>query len=190
MDVDRNEARTGEITNALREMRSRAQVDADRVFALVEPELRWRVERECGRDHCSTLSQTTAIVHDAFLRLAQEQVCWKDRDHYFSVATLIVRRLLVDLARRERRAKRGGGRIRVALPADLVTATPDPGLVLDLDAAIERLRAMRPRWARLAELRVFGGLGNHEIAAVLGVALRTVEHDWHFVRAWLHRELS
>lgn len=179
----------GDITRALHALQAREVGAADRLFALVEQELRARVARLRAGARPDPCSQTTAVVHDAFLRLDGERGPWQNRGHYLGVATLTAQRLILDLARRQRRQKRGGGAADVDLPEHLADLLPDPDFVLDLQAAIERLGALRSRWRQLAELRTFGGLDNHSIAEALGVSLSTVEHDWAFVRAWLHREL-
>lgn len=184
-----HDSEPGDITRALHASQAREEGAADRLFALVEPELRARVARLRAGARPDPCSQTTAVVHDAFLRLDGERGPWQNRDHYLGVATLAARRLVLDLARRQRRQKRGGGAADVDLPEHLADLLPDPDFVLDLQAALERLGELRPRWRQLAELRVFEGLDNQSIADVLEVSLSTVEHDWVFVRAWLHREL-
>lgn len=180
----------GDITRALHASQAHEAGATAHLFALVEPELRARVARLRAGGRPDPCSQTTAVVHDAFLRLDGERAAWQNRDHYLGVATLTAQRLILDLARRQRRHKRGGGRPDVDLPEHLADQLPDPDLVLDLQAALERLGALRPRWRQLAELRVFVGLDNRGIADMLEVSLSTVEHDWAFVRAWLHRELE
>ena len=190
MNASGNKSSHGEITRALRAAQAREPGAGDRLFGLVHGELRARVTRlraGARRDSCT---QTTSLVDDAFLRLDAERMPWQSRDHYLGVATLIVQRLFLDLARRQQRHKRGGGVPAHDLPEHLADLLPDPDFVLDLQAALERLGALRPRWRQIAELRAFGGLDNRAIAATLGVSLSTVEHDWPFVRAWLHRELG
>jgi RNA polymerase sigma factor (TIGR02999 family) len=179
-----------DVTRALRAAQAREPGAGDRLFGLVQGELRARVARLRTGVRREVCSQTTSLVDDAFLRLNAERVTWQNRDHYLGVATLMVQRMILDLARRQQRRKRGGGEPSLGLPDDLTDLLPDPDFVLDLQAALERLGALRPRWRRIAELRAFGGLDNRTIAATLGVSLSTVEHDWAFVRAWLHRELA
>lgn len=184
------EAAPGEITRALHAAQAHEPGAAETLFRLVQHELRARVARLRSGGRRDPCSQTTSVVHDTFLRLDVERTPWRNHDHYFAIATLTAQRLVLDLARRGQRRKRGGAQRALDLDDHLAALLPDPDFLLDLQAAMERLGAMRPRWQQLAELRVFGGLDNHAIAATLGVSLSTVEHDWAFVRAWLHRALG
>lgn len=198
MNVAKNESTRASpgipVTHALRAAQGGQAVAVAELFGIVEPEIRRRVARERARGPRVAQTQTTALVHDVFFRLQRQRNAWRDRDHYFAVTTMAVRRLLLDLAKGERRqvlgvASKSGGAAG-AVAENLVAHLPDPALVLDLHEAIERLTASNPRWGQVAELRAFGGRNNHEIAALLGVSLRTVEHDWAYVRAWLHRALG
>jgi len=136
--------------------------------------------------------QTTALVHEAYLRLAgQQRPYWPDRAGFCAAAAQAIRRILIDHARRRASRRRGGAAAR-RVPLDSgVLAAPTPSIdVLVLDEALSRLAAVSPRQARVAELRYFGGLTDDETAAVLGVSRRTVQTDWRGARAWLYRALS
>ena len=135
--------------------------------------------------------QTTALVHEAYLKLIdQSRVEWQDRAHFYSVAALAIRRTLVDEARRRQAVKRGGAGQQV--PLEQVFELPGaPGAdLVALDDALEQLARNDPRKSRVIELRFFGGLSIPETAAVLDISHATVERDWSLARAWLHRELS
>lgn len=136
--------------------------------------------------------QTTALVHEAYLRLAgQHRPQWPDRAGFCAAAAQAIRRILLDHARRRASRKRGGAVARQIALDSGVLAAPTPVIdVLILDEALSRLAAMSPRQARVAELRYFGGLTDDETAAVLGVSRRTVQTDWRGARAWLYRALS
>ncbi|MFO0875295.1 MAG: ECF-type sigma factor [Phycisphaerales bacterium] len=140
------------------------------------------------RDH--TL-QPTALVNEAYLRLVgQHSTDWKDRVHFFAVASLVIRRVLVDHARERAAAKRGAGMARVPLDdADVACSAPDVDIV-DLDDALTRLAELDARQARIVELRFFGGLTIDEVAGVLEVAGRTVDREWQCARGWLYAQLS
>ena len=132
--------------------------------------------------------QATALVHEAWLRLADQQVAWRGRAHFLGVAAQLMRRILVDHARARHAAKRGGGATRVTLSdAPAVEETTD---VLALHEALDRLAALDPDQARLVELRWFGGFSIEETGEVLGVSPATVKREWAIARAWLHRELT
>jgi RNA polymerase sigma factor (TIGR02999 family) len=154
----------------------------DRLHAMAAAVL--RSERP---DH--TLS-ATALVHEAYLRLPEPgRVEWQDRGHFMAVACRVMRRVLVDHARRRAAAKRGGGE-RVTLRDDLA-ALPDRTLeILSLDEALSRLETLDERQARVVEMRFFSGLEVDEIGRVLGVSEATVKRDWRFARAWLLAELA
>jgi RNA polymerase sigma factor (TIGR02999 family) len=154
----------------------------DQLHRLAEAAL--RSERP---DH--TLS-ATALVHEAYLRLPEPgRVQWQDRGHFMAVASRVMRRVLVDHARRRSAAKRGGGE-RVTLRDDLAVV-PDRTLeILCLDEALSRLEALDQRQARVVEMRFFSGLEVEEIGRVLGVSEATVKRDWRFARAWLLAELA
>jgi len=135
--------------------------------------------------------QPTALVHEAYLNLIDpQQIGFEDRTHFFAVAAKVMRRILIDHARRRAAARRGGQWTRVAWD-DEVIMTTDKGIdILALNEALEKLTKRNPRQARVVELRFFGGLTIAEAAEVLGVGHATVEADWAFAKAWLAKELG
>ncbi len=135
--------------------------------------------------------QATALVHEAYLRLAgQEGGQWQDKRHFIAVAAEMMRRVLVDHARARQRVKRGSGLANVSLSEAVELADGRNVEVLDLDRALIRLAEVDPRKARLVELRYFGGLTMEESAELLGASVPTLERDWRFSRAFLRRELD
>ena len=135
--------------------------------------------------------QTTALVHEAFVRLIDwQQVQWQSRAHFFGVAATLMRHILVQFAREQQAAKRGGQAIRVTLSEAVSLGTRhDPDLV-KLDDALTTLEKLNPRQARVVELRFFGGLSLEEAAEVVRVSAITVRRDWRAAQAWLHQQLS
>jgi RNA polymerase sigma factor (TIGR02999 family) len=136
--------------------------------------------------------QPTALVHEAYVRLIdQTQVKWRNRAHFFGVAAGMMRRILVDNARRRRADKRGGGWERVTLAGDEAAADSHKAIdVLALHEALERLAAFDPQQARIVELRYFGGLTIEETAEVVGISPATVVREWTIAKAWLRADLS
>jgi RNA polymerase sigma-70 factor (ECF subfamily) len=136
--------------------------------------------------------QATAIVHEAYLRLVdQTRVDWQGRTHFFAVGAEMIRRVLVDDARRRHSLKRGGDRQRLALEThDGESALASDVDLLALDDALSRLAALDPRAARIVELKFFGGLREPDVAQILGVSASTVRDDWRMARAWLRQELG
>jgi RNA polymerase sigma factor (TIGR02999 family) len=133
---------------------------------------------------------TTGLVHETYIRLVdQSRVEWRDRGHFLLVAGWAMRRILVDYARRNRAARRGGGSVRFTLDAD-VPAAERSEMVLALDEALERLAALDRRLSQVVECRYFGGLTEEETADVLGVTRRTVQRDWAKARGWLYLEMN
>jgi RNA polymerase sigma factor (TIGR02999 family) len=135
--------------------------------------------------------QATALVHEAYVRLVHQQdVSWKSRAQFFSVAAQMIRRILVDYARARGRLKRDAGGAREPLHSGIVVTGDDDALdVLALDEALAKLQALDARQAQIVELHFFGGLTLEEVAQYLGVSLRTVAGDWNMARGWLRREL-
>ena len=144
--------------------------------------------RNEGAEH--TL-QTTALVHEVYLRLVDAaQVNWRDRAQFFAMSAQMMRRILVDAARGRRAQKRGGDAVKVNLDE---TAQLSPGAdrsILALDDALQEFSQVAPRQAKVVELRYFGGLTEQEIVAVLNISPRTVRRDWDFARAWLLRQMK
>ena len=134
--------------------------------------------------------QTTALVNEAYLRLAdQTNPRWQNRAHFFAVSAQIMRRILVDFARARQNLKRGAGALQVTLDEGLVVSPESGADLLALDEALEKLAALNPRQSKVVELRYFGGLKEEELAEALNVSPRTIRHDWSVARAWLYREL-
>lgn len=163
----------------------------NRLIPIVYDELRRLAQSYLASAPVSPTLPATALVHEAYLKLIDgDRLAWKDRAHFFAIAATAVRQVLVDHARRRGRRRRGGDQLRVTLDEALALGqTPDTELWA-LSRALEKLGREHPEKERVVELRFFGGLTHEEIAAVLGVAMRTVERHWRFGRAWLYRELS
>ncbi|HEY8550005.1 MAG TPA: ECF-type sigma factor [Vicinamibacterales bacterium] len=162
-----------------------------RLMPLVERELN-RIARAClAGERANHSVSATALVNEAFLRLVQlDRIDWKDRAHFLSIGARLMRRVLVDLARARRAAKRGGEVVRVSLDEAMLPDNSRDTDVVRLDEALEALTRLDPRKGRVVELRFFGGLSTEETAAVLDVSPKTVIRDWTFARAWLQREMT
>jgi RNA polymerase sigma factor (TIGR02999 family) len=160
----------------------------DRLLPLLYDELHDIAGRHMRSERPEHTLQPTALVHEAFLRLAGVDVAYEDRAHFIRAASQAMRRVLVDHARARNAAKRGGN-VRVTLDEGL--APHDDGVVdlLVLEDALDRLAEAEPRWARVVELRFFGGLEVAETAAALGISTATAKRDWQFARAWLANAL-
>jgi RNA polymerase sigma factor (TIGR02999 family) len=180
-----------DVTFLLRAWRAGDDGAGDRLVEVLYQELHDMARRKLSRERAGGTLQTTALVHEAYLRLVdQRHVHWRDRGHFLALAATMMRRVLVDRARARRAGKRGSGAEPITL-TDAAAAGLDPAVeVLDVDRALERLAAAYPRPARVVELRFFGGLELEEIGAVVGVTERTIKRDWAFARAWLARELA
>ncbi len=134
--------------------------------------------------------QTTALVNEAYLRLAdQTNPNWQNRAHFFAVAARAMRQILVSYARSQRSQKRGGGALKVELDEVAVVSPEESKEIVDLHEALERLTTLDSRKAQVVELKYFGGLNYDEMAEVLKISPVTVRRDWEFARAWLHTEL-
>lgn len=192
VSAPREEPDAGEVTQLLRAW-SDGDADAfDRVLPLVYDELHRMAARYLVGERSSVSLQTTALVNELCLRLlGWDPVRWQNRGHFFGVSARMMRRVLVDIARR-RRAERRGGPNAVRVPLDAIDVPADePGAdLLAVDMAIELLAVEDPRKAQVVELRFFGGLSIEETAEALGVSVRTVHSDWAMARAWLYRTLS
>ena len=163
----------------------------NQLLPLVYAELRRVAARQVRRERVDHTLQPTALVHEAFLRLVdQREVNWQNRAHFFGVASNVMRRILVDHARRHRATKRGEGAPRVSMDEANDVAASDDSTVLALHHALERLEAVDAELARIVELRAFGGLTIEEAAHVLSVSPSTAKRDWRTARAWLNRELG
>ena len=163
----------------------------DELFPLVYAELRRIAAREMRREKPGRTLQTTALVHEAYLRLLKDaSLSFENRAHFLGVAARAMREILIEHARARSARKRGGGAVRLTLD-DLVAPVSSPSIdVLALDEALQRLARLDERHARVVELRYFGGLSVEETAAALELSPATVKRDWTLARAWLFRELA
>ena len=162
----------------------------ERMFPLVYDELRRLARRHLARESPGRTLTTTELVHEAYLKLIdQSRVQWNGRAHFLGVAAIAMRRIVVDRARSRRRLKRGGPNVFVPLESADLGADDRADLVVALDEALDRLRALDERQARVVECRFFGGLTEDETAEVLGIGVRTAKRDWARARSWLYAEL-
>lgn len=187
----REATQTQQATQLLKAWSGGDRVAADRLFPLVYDELRRLAHAKLRRERPGHTLSTTALVHEAYLRLIdQTRVEWQSRAHFFAIAAQAMRRILVDYARRRCAQKRGGPQRPLALEEGQVAVDEQAALVVTLDAALRRLGARSERMACVVECRFFGGLTQRETAEALGVSARTVRRDWQKARAWLYKELK
>ena len=183
--------RDGEVTRLLRAWGDGEESVLDKLIPLIQGELQRLARQHMQRERPGHTLQATALVNEAYLRLAATHgVWWNDRVHFFAVSARIMRRILVDSARAKSNRKHGGTDRKVALD-EVAIVSPERGKeLLALDDALERLAALNVRQSRVVELRYFGGLSETEIGAILQVSARTVRQDWSLARVWLYRELD
>jgi len=188
--MTRSDADRGDVTHLLREWRSGRRQALDRLLPLVHDELRRLARRSMRSERSGHTLQTTALVNEAYLRLVDADVAWRDRAHFFAVAARCMRRILVDHARARDSAKRGGGLPRITLDESLpVTTTRGRIDFLALDRALAALEAQDERKGRAVEMHYFAGLTVEEIAELLEVSPSTVKNDLRFARAFLRSGL-
>jgi RNA polymerase sigma factor (TIGR02999 family) len=180
-----------EITNLLKAWSAGDPAALDQLSKQVYDELRRMARRHMKGERRDRTLQTTALVHEVYLRLVDvTKVEWQQRAQFFAIAAQMMRRILVDAARARAADKRGNGVVRVNFDETaMVSPQPDRSVVA-LDDALAAFAAVAPRQAKVVELRYFGGLQEEEIVEVLQISPRTVRRDWEFARAWLVRELS
>lgn len=178
---------TGDVTGLLQAWRSGDSASGDRLLATIYQELKRIAASQLRHERPDHTLQTTALVHEAFLRLVDQRgVDWRDRAHFFGLAAGMMRRVLVDHFRARRALKRSAP--EAGAPVD-VFALGREAEVLDLDRALTALAASHPRQARVVEMRYFADLDVEEVALCLEISAPTVKRDWKFARAWLNAEL-
>jgi RNA polymerase sigma factor (TIGR02999 family) len=176
-----------QVTRLLQEWNDGDETALDQLLPLVHDELYQHMQRE-GPGH---ILQTSALINEAYLRLVdQPEIRWQNRAHFFGIAARIMRRVLVDEARKRNSAKRGGATIQVSLHDAMTVPQEQAANVVALDDALQSLEAIDLRQSEIVELRFFGGLSIDETAEVLKVSPGTVMRDWTFARAWLRNEMS
>lgn len=179
-----------EITELLAELSSGNRSALDELVPLVYDELRILARRHMVKERNDHTLDTTALVHEAYLKLVDVQrVTWQDRAHFFAMASRAMRRILIDHARARTRTKRGGKRQRLSLDDIALVSEKQAEDLIALDEALLRLGELSDRQSRVVEMRFFGGLGIEETAQVLGVSPASVKRDWQVARAWLNHEL-
>ncbi|HKR14674.1 MAG TPA: sigma-70 family RNA polymerase sigma factor [Pyrinomonadaceae bacterium] len=180
-----------QITELLAEWSGGNQAALDELYPLVYDELHKLARRYMSRERKGHTLQTTALINEAYVRLVdQRNVQWANRSHFFAISAQIMRRILIDHARRHQYAKRGGGAQQVSLDESAIIALDNLSEFLRLDEALKSLAELDPRRSRVVELRYFGGLNNEEIAGVLNISENTVIRDWNMARAWLYSQLT
>jgi RNA polymerase sigma-70 factor, ECF subfamily len=180
-----------DVTLLLRKLADGNQQAAGELIPVVYDELHRLAVRHLRRERQDHTLQPTALVHEAYIKLvAQRDADWQSRNHFFAVASNLMRRILVDYARRHLREKRGGGQTRLSLDEAPLLSPARPDTMLAIDESLTRLEKMDVRQARIVELRYFGGLTVEESAQVLGVSPTTIRREWASAKAWLYRELK
>lgn len=179
-----------DVTRILDRMGQSDPKAAEDLLPLVYDELRRLAAHKMAHEAAQTL-QPTALVHEVWLRLSQQaHAHWQNREHFYAVAAEVMRRILVDRARRRQARKHGGQLERVDLDAVELPGAGDDAVVLQIHDGLERLAAEDPQKAEVVKLRFFVGLENAEVAAVLGVSEKTVQRHWSFAKAWLYRAMQ
>ncbi|MEZ4417658.1 MAG: sigma-70 family RNA polymerase sigma factor [Gemmatimonadota bacterium] len=180
-----------DVTRLLQRMSDGDVRAVDRLLPVVYDELRELARKELRRERSDHTLNATALVNEAYLRLAQlDRIDWRGRAHFFGAAAQSMRRILIDYARRRTAEKRGEGAEHVSIDSVVVAARERPADLLALDEALARLEELDPRQARVVECRFFAGMEVKETAEALGISPATVKRDWVLARAWLNREMD
>jgi len=180
-----------QVTQLLREWSDGNDVALEQLMPLVYDELRSMAKRYMSGQNKGHTFQTTELIHEAYLKLAgAEKQDWKNRAHFFGVAALAMRHILVNYALSKQSQKRGGDRQRVTLNDNSVVSMERSEEIVALDEALKGLERLDARKGRVVELRYFGGLSIEETASILKVSHQTVQRDWRFAKSWLMRELT
>ncbi len=179
------------MTQLLAKWNNGDQAALEHLLSLVNDELRRLARNYLRRESPGHTLQPTALVNEAYLRLIdQRQVQWQNRAHFFGIAAQLMRRILVDHARRHAYAKRGGGAIQVSFDEGMAVTEAKAAELLAVHEALERLTKLDERKGHIVELRFFGGLSLEEVAEVLSISSPTVQREWRAAKAWLHRMLT
>jgi RNA polymerase sigma factor (TIGR02999 family) len=181
---------TEEVTRLLRSLNAGDRDAVDALVPIVYSELRKLAAHYLKSEREGHTLQPTALVHEAFLKLVEQETQWQNRTHFFAMAANLMRRILVDYARGHNAEKRGGAVEKVLLEDAFVFVKEKPSEMLALNEALDDLAKIDPRRAKVVELKFFGGLNNEEIAEVLGVHSNTVLRDWNLARAWLRTRMQ
>jgi RNA polymerase sigma-70 factor (ECF subfamily) len=180
-----------QVTQLLTDWRNGDTTALDKLIPLVEPELHRLAHHYMKREEPGNTLQTTALVNEAYLRFVDKtHPHWQNRPHFFAVAAQLMRRIMVDHARKRHALKRGGEGLKVTLDETALVTQERAAELLALDEALENLAAFDPRMCKIVEMRYFGGLTTDEIAQVLKVHPNTVTRDWSAAKAWLYAALS
>ena len=189
--MEEDEKPSHQVTELLEAWAKGDQVARDQLMSLVYDELHRLAHGYMKRESPGHTLQTSALVHEAFVRLVdQKNVQWQSRAHFFAIAAQMMRRILVDYARSRNYAKRGGGARKVSLDEGLVVSDERSAEVVNVHEALERLAEFDARKSQIVELRFFAGLSIEETAEVLEVSPGTVMRDWTLAKAWLRREMT
>jgi RNA polymerase sigma factor (TIGR02999 family) len=192
--VSEDKSSAVDITQLLQDWQRGDREALDRLMPLVYDQLHLIATRHLARERRERTLQTTALVNEAYMKLVgQRKVDWQNRAHFFAIAARLMRRILIDDARRRQRDKHGGNSVRVDVE-DLAVAAPAAPIdvidLIELDRVLRELEALDPDQARIVELRFFGGLTVEETAAVVGSSPATVKREWAIAKGWLHRALT
>ncbi len=180
-----------QVTQLCRDAADQDRAAMDSLVDHVYATLRRIANRQMGAERAEHTLSPTALVHEAYLRLAdQDSMDWRDRAHFYAVASRVMRRVLLDHARRRLADKRGGDQVKVTFNEEVAGTVASPEALLELDRALDRLGVLSDRQRQVVEMRFFGGMTHEEVAEVLTVSVPTVRRDWRLAQAWLNREMS
>lgn len=179
-----------DVTGLLHAMRAGDESAADKLMPLVYRELHRLARTYMRRERAEHTLQPTALVNEAYVRLAKDEVNWQNREHFIGVAAHVMRHVLVDYARQKNAEARGGGLKRVEMNDDVAVAAERLEEALMINEALDRLEKEKPRQARIVELRYYGGLSVQQIASMMGIGQRSVKRDWALARVWLFQQLK
>ena len=180
-----------EVTDLLNDWSNGDQEALNRLMPLVYDELHRLASRYLRHERVGHTLQTTALVHEAYLKLVdQKKANWQNRVQFFAAAAKVMRHVLVDYARSRKAAKRGGDYCRLSLDEAAISSEEKDADLLVLNEALDKLAAIDPQQSRVVELRVFGGLTVEDTAEALGISPRTVKREWSMAKAWLHQRIK